>query len=71
MVADAEKSGPQLSSTNDPRITKVGRFMRKTRLLIGCQYSIVQYKIEYMSINIDKNCFVKVLSTPCNIIIIT
>ncbi|MCB0481112.1 MAG: sugar transferase [Flavobacteriales bacterium] len=32
MYADAEKSGPQLSSENDPRITKFGRFMRKTRI---------------------------------------
>lgn len=33
MVVDAEKlSGPALSSDNDPRITKVGRFLRKSRL---------------------------------------
>lgn len=32
MYVGAEKSGPQLSSSNDPRITKIGRFMRKTRL---------------------------------------
>ncbi|MFT6983230.1 MAG: exopolysaccharide biosynthesis polyprenyl glycosylphosphotransferase [Crocinitomicaceae bacterium] len=32
MVVNAEKAGPQLSSSNDPRITKIGRFMRKTRL---------------------------------------
>ncbi|MCA1764178.1 MAG: sugar transferase [Cryomorphaceae bacterium] len=32
MRSDAEKDGPQLSSSNDPRITKIGRFMRKTRL---------------------------------------
>jgi len=32
MVANAEKNGPQLSSSNDNRITKVGKFMRKTRL---------------------------------------
>ena len=32
MVINAEKNGPQLSSINDPRITKVGKFMRKTRL---------------------------------------
>lgn len=32
MVADAEKDGPQLSSTHDNRITKLGKFMRKTRL---------------------------------------
>lgn len=32
MFTDAEKSGPQLSSTHDNRITKFGRFMRKTRL---------------------------------------
>jgi len=32
MYKDAEKSGPDLSDKNDPRITPVGRFMRKHRL---------------------------------------
>lgn len=32
MRTDAEKAGPQLSSTNDSRITKLGKFLRKTRL---------------------------------------
>jgi exopolysaccharide biosynthesis polyprenyl glycosylphosphotransferase len=32
MVNDAEKNGPALSSDNDPRITKLGRNMRKWRL---------------------------------------
>jgi putative colanic acid biosynthesis UDP-glucose lipid carrier transferase len=32
MYIDAEKYGPQLSSENDPRITKWGRMIRKTRL---------------------------------------
>lgn len=32
MYVDAEKHGPALSSEKDPRITKFGRFMRKTRL---------------------------------------
>ena len=32
MVKNAEKNGPQLSSDNDSRITRVGKFMRKTRL---------------------------------------
>jgi len=32
MVADAEKDGAALSSTNDPRITKWGRTMRKWRM---------------------------------------
>ncbi len=32
MRVDAEKDGPALSSDNDPRITRVGRFLRKTRL---------------------------------------
>ncbi len=32
MNIDAEKAGPALSSTNDPRITKFGLFMRKTRM---------------------------------------
>lgn len=32
MYIDAEKAGPQLSSSHDPRITPIGRFMRKARL---------------------------------------
>jgi exopolysaccharide biosynthesis polyprenyl glycosylphosphotransferase len=32
MYVDAEKAGPQLSSSQDPRITPIGRFLRKTRL---------------------------------------
>jgi exopolysaccharide biosynthesis polyprenyl glycosylphosphotransferase len=32
MYADAEKNGPCLSSDNDPRITKWGKFMRKWRI---------------------------------------
>ena len=32
MFTDAEKMGPALSSTFDPRITPWGRFMRKTRI---------------------------------------
>ncbi len=31
MIKDAEKTGPRLSSENDDRITKFGRFMRKYR----------------------------------------
>ena len=31
-MVDAEKYGPALSSDNDPRITRLGRFMRKVRL---------------------------------------
>lgn len=32
MYCDAEKQGPQLSSATDPRITPIGRFLRRTRL---------------------------------------
>jgi len=32
MRTDAESMGPQLSSENDPRITKIGKILRKTRL---------------------------------------
>jgi exopolysaccharide biosynthesis polyprenyl glycosylphosphotransferase len=32
MIIDAEKNGPALSSTNDPRITSWGKVMRKWRL---------------------------------------
>jgi lipopolysaccharide/colanic/teichoic acid biosynthesis glycosyltransferase len=32
MCADAEKSGPVWSTENDPRVTRVGRFLRKYRI---------------------------------------
>jgi exopolysaccharide biosynthesis polyprenyl glycosylphosphotransferase len=32
MFLDAEKSGPALSSSNDPRVTPFGKFLRKVRL---------------------------------------
>ncbi len=32
MRSDAEKAGPMLAEENDPRITRVGHFLRKTRL---------------------------------------
>lgn len=32
MYVNSERNGPQLSSENDPRITRIGSFMRKTRL---------------------------------------
>jgi lipopolysaccharide/colanic/teichoic acid biosynthesis glycosyltransferase len=32
MVQDAERGGPKLACENDPRITRVGRLMRKTRI---------------------------------------
>ncbi|ALJ00562.1 sugar transferase [Rufibacter tibetensis] len=32
MFIDAEKTGPALSSDDDPRVTKLGRFLRKVRL---------------------------------------
>jgi exopolysaccharide biosynthesis polyprenyl glycosylphosphotransferase len=32
MLVNAEHNGPQLSSTNDSRITPIGKFLRKTRI---------------------------------------
>ena len=32
MRTDAESAGPQLSKEDDPRITKIGKILRKTRL---------------------------------------
>ncbi len=32
MYVDAEKNGPSLSSEHDPRITKIGKFLRRSRL---------------------------------------
>jgi len=54
MHVNAEKFGPQLSKDNDPRVTKWGRLMRKTRLdelpqfwnVIKGEMSIVGYRPE-------------------------
>lgn len=32
MYSDAERNGPQLSSSSDPRITPIGRWLRRTRM---------------------------------------
>ncbi|TCS95633.1 sugar transferase [Hazenella coriacea] len=32
MRTDAEKNGPQWAAQNDPRVTRVGKFIRKTRI---------------------------------------
>lgn len=32
MHVDAEKGGPQWAQENDPRVTKIGRYIRKTRI---------------------------------------
>ena len=32
MVRDAEKDGPKMAQENDPRVTRLGRFLRKTRI---------------------------------------
>lgn len=32
MIIDAEKKGPSVTSGDDPRITKVGKFIRKTKI---------------------------------------
>jgi lipopolysaccharide/colanic/teichoic acid biosynthesis glycosyltransferase len=32
MVTDAERRGPQITTSGDPRITRVGKFLRRTKL---------------------------------------
>jgi lipopolysaccharide/colanic/teichoic acid biosynthesis glycosyltransferase len=32
MIVDADKKGPSVTSVDDPRITKVGKFIRKTKI---------------------------------------
>jgi lipopolysaccharide/colanic/teichoic acid biosynthesis glycosyltransferase len=32
MIADAEADGPQFARPNDDRVTRIGRFIRKTRI---------------------------------------
>jgi len=49
MVKDAEKDGPKMAEENDPRVTKSGRFLRKTRLdELPQLWSVIKGKMSFV-----------------------
>ncbi|MCB2227451.1 MAG: TIGR03013 family PEP-CTERM/XrtA system glycosyltransferase [Desulfarculaceae bacterium] len=64
MVADAEKvSGPVWAEENDPRITKVGRFIRKVRLdEIPQMYNVIKGEMSFVGPRPERPHFVEQLT---------
>ncbi len=62
MRADAEKNGPQWAEKNDPRITKFGSFMRKSRLdEIPQLINILKGEMSFVGPRPERPEFVKIL----------
>ena len=64
MVADAEKrTGPVWAEEDDPRITKVGRFIRKTRLdEIPQMYNVIKGEMSFVGPRPERPHFVEQLA---------
>lgn len=60
MVQEAEKGGPQFASRGDPRITRVGRFLRKTRLdELPQLYNILKGEMSFIGPRPEREVFIR------------
>jgi exopolysaccharide biosynthesis polyprenyl glycosylphosphotransferase len=60
MVTDAEKAGPQFACHRDPRITRVGRFLRKGRLDEMPQlYNILKGEMSFIGPRPEREVFIR------------
>jgi exopolysaccharide biosynthesis polyprenyl glycosylphosphotransferase len=60
MYADAEKSGPTLSGKDDPRVTPVGRFMRKTKFdEIPNFINVVKGEMSLVGPRPERQCYIE------------
>ena len=65
MVQDAEKCGPQFACHRDPRITKVGRFLRKMRLdEIPQLYNILKGEMSFIGPRPEREVFIREFQQP-------
>jgi len=63
MVADAEKNGAQWATKNDPRVTRFGRIMRKTRLdEIPQLFNILRGEMSFVGPRPERPEFIETLS---------
>ncbi|MFA6428778.1 MAG: sugar transferase [Candidatus Buchananbacteria bacterium] len=62
MIVGAEKNGPQWASQNDPRITGLGKFLRKTRLdEIPQFYNIIRGEMSFIGPRPERPEFIETL----------
>lgn len=62
MRSDAEKDGPQWSKENDPRITKYGAFMRKTRIdELPQLWNVVKGEMSFIGPRPERGVFIEQL----------
>lgn len=62
MINNAEGNGPQWAQKNDPRVTKVGRFLRKTRLdEIPQLFNIIKGEMSFVGPRPERPEFVRQL----------
>ena len=62
MRSDAEKDGPQWSQENDPRITRYGKFMRKTRIdELPQLWNVLKGEMSFIGPRPERGVFIKQL----------
>jgi exopolysaccharide biosynthesis polyprenyl glycosylphosphotransferase len=60
MIQDAEKAGPQFATQHDPRITRVGRVLRKTRVdEIPQLYNILKGEMSFIGPRPERAVFIR------------
>jgi exopolysaccharide biosynthesis polyprenyl glycosylphosphotransferase len=65
MIMDAEKSGPQFAGQRDPRITRVGHILRKTRLdEIPQLYIILKGDMSFIGPRPEREVFIRQFLQP-------